>query len=304
MVLRLFFPLVLVAAALAAEQTQLPAQQKPAEQRPATANAGQVDQLPVSIEDIKKGLEETPPPARKLNLTPLQPTFTVHIYGDRPLLVPFKETLKQPWEPIPPGGIEAYEFMNMVTPPQARPYGAFNSTELAQVALTSFLSGLGMQEIAKGVHAARQARREREEADARAEIEGELTALQAANAAASADGGGAAPARACDPPPGLLTPTTAGDTVTSPRLVRRVNPNLSGVTHAYPGGPVIIQAGIDEHGKVISTCVVTGVDPDVDTLTESAVRQWRFEPARRKADGTPVGLLVAVSVEIHPPPAR
>ncbi len=292
--------LILVAGpASAGQQAQAPPAQKPVAASPSDAS-----QIPVSIDDIKKGLEE-PPQTKKLNLTPVQPTFTVHVYGDRPLLVPFKDTLKQPWEPIPPGGIEAYEFLNMVTPPQARPYGAFNSGELAQVALTSLLASLGMREIGKGVQSAEKAARARAEVDARAEIEGELAALKAANAAAEADGAGAGTQGAsCGHPPGMLTPTTAGDTVTSPRLIKRVNPNLSGIGHSYPGGPVIVEAGVDEHGRVVSTCVVTGVDADVNKVTEDAVRQWLFVPAHRKSDGTPVGLVVAVAVEVHPPAGR
>ncbi len=293
----LLLALVLFATPVSAAQPQQPTPQ----QNPAQTNTATTDQLPVSVQDIKKGLEEPPPPV-KLNLTPVQPTFTVHVYGDRPLLVPFQDTLKQPWEAIPPGGINAYEFLNMTTPPQARPYGAFTSGELAQVALTSLLTSLGMREIGKGVRSAQQAARSRAEAEARDEIQGELNALKAANAAAAAghgDGGGT-----CEHPPGLLTPAAAGDTVTSPRLIKRVNPNLAGVLHPYPGGPIIIEAGVDEHGRVVSTCVVTGVDADVDKLTEAAVRQWRFEPARKKADGAPVGLIVAVAVEIHAPGDR
>jgi hypothetical protein len=131
----------------------------------------------VSMDRIKEQLGRDQPLKIDLN----QPVFRVDIIGrHRPLLKDFVEGLKFDWEPIPAGGRDYYEFMTMVTPPQARPYGAFVNGELAQVAATSFANALLQTGLFRAVNIARDAWRERQEEQARELVRRELEAyLQA-----------------------------------------------------------------------------------------------------------------------------
>jgi hypothetical protein len=131
------------------------------------------DELGISLERVKFALEQVQPPPLKIALDP--PTFRVRIIEKyRGVLPDFMDTLKFPWEPIPKGGLAAYEFMNMVTPPQARPYGAFNSGELAQVAATSLVSALIMYGLKQGGSYLHDRYRDRVEAQIREEVKREL----------------------------------------------------------------------------------------------------------------------------------
>jgi hypothetical protein len=101
------------------------------------------DDLGVSLDRVRFALAQTALPP--LKIAPDTPTFRVQIVEKPPFTLPsFIETMKTPRQWVPSGGVANYEFMNMVTPPQARPYGAFNSGELAQVAATSLVSALLM----------------------------------------------------------------------------------------------------------------------------------------------------------------
>jgi len=75
-----------------------------------------------------------------------KPTFRVDIIArNKPFVPSLADTLKViPWQPISKTGRDYDEIMAMITPPQARPYGAFVNGELLQVALTSVLSNLLM----------------------------------------------------------------------------------------------------------------------------------------------------------------
>jgi hypothetical protein len=135
-------------AAAAQSQQQPPATESHEVGQPTPEDLG------VSLDRVKFALARLPRHLLKIN--PDTPTFRVQIIEKRPITVPsFTETLKVPRQWVPSGGIANYEFMNMVTPPQARPYGAFNSGELAQVAATSLVSALimyGLQQGAGYVH--------------------------------------------------------------------------------------------------------------------------------------------------------
>jgi hypothetical protein len=101
------------------------------------------EQLGVSFDRVKAALERELGPA--LRISSDQPTFRVEIIEKRkPFLPDFTEGLKIDWQPVTATGLYHDEFMSMVTPPQARPYGAFVNGELVQVALTSVLNSLLM----------------------------------------------------------------------------------------------------------------------------------------------------------------
>jgi hypothetical protein len=162
------------------------------EQRP-----GSEVQLPVSLDRIKRELGEAPPPpAPSLKIGEL-PTFRVTVYGRRkPILPDFSASLKQEWQPIVPGGIHNLEVMNMITPPQARPFAAHINGDLAQVAASALVNALLGRAMLTGYHAARKGWRNHREQQVHDEVAAELAAFLLANP---------------QPPPETLPAKKAGD---------------------------------------------------------------------------------------------
>jgi hypothetical protein len=110
------------------------------------------------------------------------PTFRVTIEARRkPILPDFQETLKQPWQAPIPGGIHNKEILDMITPPEARPYGAFVNQDLLEVAITTFLQQLGMRAAGRGLSSVGDALRDWREEQIRREVEEELAAFKRAN---------------------------------------------------------------------------------------------------------------------------
>ena len=154
-------------AAAGAQTTGTPAQRPSRQQEaPAADTPINVEALPISLERIGEGLERTP----VIDLEALRPTFRVQIVGARP-----RWTLGIDWlgtdEGIkPPAGTPWHnQYLNMVTPPQARSFGAFEGTDLLQVVGTSFVQALAAGLVTGKIKSAVQARRERrarEEVDA------------------------------------------------------------------------------------------------------------------------------------------
>lgn len=154
-------------AGAAQSQQPKPAAESPEDQQPTPGDLG------VSLDRVKFALAQTALP--KLKIVPDTPTFRVQVIEKRPInLPPFIETLKIPRQWVPSGGIANYEFMNMVTPPLARPYAAFNSGELAQVVATSLVSALIMYGLRQGAGYVRDWYRESLEARTREDVQREL----------------------------------------------------------------------------------------------------------------------------------
>ncbi|MGB9417766.1 MAG: energy transducer TonB [Acidobacteriaceae bacterium] len=63
------------------------------------------------------------------------------------------------------------------------------------------------------------------------------------------------------------------------------HPDLSALAHGTRGD-VILDAVIDEHGKITGLTLLKGLDPSVDQAVIATVRQWLFTPATK--DGVPV----------------
>jgi hypothetical protein len=101
-------------------------------------------------------------------------------------MVPIAESLAPGWEPAIPGGRHHKEFLDLVTPPQARPYGAFQNGDLVQVVATSMANALLMSAAVHGVKQALAAARKARAARIRGEVERELKAVQDAAARAAA----------------------------------------------------------------------------------------------------------------------
>jgi protein TonB len=65
----------------------------------------------------------------------------------------------------------------------------------------------------------------------------------------------------------------------------RPTPDLSTLPHGTQGD-VVLNAVIDEHGKISELKLLKGLGSSVDSQVIAAVRQWTYNPATR--NGTPV----------------
>ena len=63
------------------------------------------------------------------------------------------------------------------------------------------------------------------------------------------------------------------------------HPDLSALTSGTKGD-VILDAVIDEHGKITELTLLKGLDPSIDQAVIATVKQWLFTPATK--DGVPV----------------
>jgi protein TonB len=62
-------------------------------------------------------------------------------------------------------------------------------------------------------------------------------------------------------------------------------------------GEVVLEIVVRRDGSVGSVKILDGLEPELDQRAVQAVRQWRFEPARRL--GAPVDVIVEVAVEFR-----
>jgi hypothetical protein len=152
----------LLLSALASAQ---PASQKPAD--PAVA----VDRLPLSVERIEGGLQHEP----VLTFESTRAIFRVEIVGRKPRWLPEIDWLgyQERIGPTPQIPSIHDQFLARVTPPEARSFGAFEGTDLLQVAITSFLQGVATQAVTKKV---RDAARKRREEAAKREVDEAIAA--------------------------------------------------------------------------------------------------------------------------------
>jgi hypothetical protein len=124
-----------------------------------------VDALPISLDRIGKQLEKTP----VLDLSATRPMFRMQIFGTRPRWTTSIDWLGTANGGRPPVGTPWHDqFLNMVTPPEARSFGAFQGTDLLQVMATSLAQGLAVGAVAGKIKTTIRERRERA---ARAEVD-------------------------------------------------------------------------------------------------------------------------------------
>ena len=69
------------------------------------------------------------------------------------------------------------------------------------------------------------------------------------------------------------------------QLHPRPQPDLSALAHGA-GGQVIMDAVIDEHGRITQLTLVHGLGDGIDETVLSTVRNWTFNPATK--DGKPI----------------
>jgi hypothetical protein len=149
-----------------------------------TASA-QPPEPPVSLQRIRRALDEPQPAIR---LQPVvrpgdqQATYRVEIFAPRELLVPFADSLDPGWQAVAFGGVHHREIMDMITPPAARPFGAFDGGELATVAATSLAGAALIEGVTRAVRAMAAGIRKRRMEAIRREVEAELAAVKKAAA--------------------------------------------------------------------------------------------------------------------------
>ncbi|MDX1583237.1 MAG: energy transducer TonB [Thermoanaerobaculia bacterium] len=89
-----------------------------------------------------------------------------------------------------------------------------------------------------------------------------------------------------------------GGRVLPPRLIRRVEPNYPEEAKEFRvSGVVILEATIDQEGKVKRTRVMRGLPFGLSEAAEEAVKAWKYEPATM--DGEPVTVAYTVTVEFN-----
>jgi periplasmic protein TonB len=101
------------------------------------------------------------------------------------------------------------------------------------------------------------------------------------------------------PPPAPVShePVRIGGQLSAPALVKRVEPIYPAIAQlAAIDGVVILDAIVDEHGRVQSLKVLRG-HPLLAKAATAAVEQWEYEPL--KLNGTPTPFELTVSLWFH-----
>jgi len=99
------------------------------------------------------------------------------------------------------------------------------------------------------------------------------------------------------PPPVSHEPVRIGGQVQAPALLKRVEPIYPSIAQlAAIDGIVILDAIVDEHGRIRSLKVLRG-HPLLAKAATEAVQQWEYEPL--KLNGTPTAFELTVSLWFH-----
>ena len=152
--------------AIALSVLVLTGQQEPAPPPPASA------ELPVSLDRIQRALAAPP----GIELKEQQPVFRVEVFGRKPTL---EEILGEKFwiGPIPYGGMTHSEYLDMVTPKMAQPYGGFSGGHLLAQAALTLVQQWGLKQAIKKY---REALTAREREAARKEVMEALAELEEA----------------------------------------------------------------------------------------------------------------------------
>ena len=78
------------------------------------------------------------------------------------------------------------------------------------------------------------------------------------------------------------------------KRIRWDPPDPKTVARPYPDGVVIVEAGIDQKGQVVSACVLRGVRSDFDKAAQVAVLKWKFDPLMLQGQSVSAFLTVTV----------
>ena len=139
---------------------------------PAQSTPVNTDQLPISLDRIQQKLEHRP----AINLDLIRPNFRAEVIEKRPDWWSDIDWLgEQAHLPQPTTPRWHDDFLNMVTPPQARLYGQSNNGDLAQLVATSMVQAIVTRALVAKVRNASQNRRKRQ---AQQEVDDAIAAWQ------------------------------------------------------------------------------------------------------------------------------
>jgi TonB family protein len=91
-------------------------------------------------------------------------------------------------------------------------------------------------------------------------------------------------------------PVKPGSGIEPPVLIKEIRPlYTTDARRRSIEGDVVLDIVVRNNGSVGAIKITRGLEPGLDQKAVEAVRQWRFQPARRR--GTPVDVVVEVAVE-------
>lgn len=151
-----------------------PSQAPPPDEAADPQTAGE---LPVSLERIRRGLERDDTLLRAAGES-RHPIFRIDVDAELPSFSAFIGEDESLSSPAPWGGMTHNEFLTMVTPPQARSYGAFTNGDLLQVLATSILGSYAMGGATALLGRVPDVIRQGREAAARREVQRTLAELE------------------------------------------------------------------------------------------------------------------------------
>jgi hypothetical protein len=146
-------------------------EQAPAQAPQRTAPGVDVDELPISVDRIGRRLSNPSPISLELS----QPIFRTEVVESRPTWLGDIEWLPDADArlPVPSGPASHREFLTMVTPQQARPFGQVQGWDLLQLVASSFAQGVATNMVAGKIKRAAERRRA---AEVRAEVDAAIEA--------------------------------------------------------------------------------------------------------------------------------
>jgi TonB family protein len=98
----------------------------------------------------------------------------------------------------------------------------------------------------------------------------------------------------------ITIPRSGSPGVPDPRLVAEVKPDYSvEATRTLQQGLVVLDAVVLADGSVDQVTVTRSLDLDLDQAAVAAVRQWKFEPARKDGQPLPVRVVVEMSFSLR-----
>lgn len=82
-----------------------------------------------------------------------------------------------------------------------------------------------------------------------------------------------------------------------PRVTKQVDPKYTGSRGFRVEGTVSLRAVVSSRGLPSEVQIIKGLGPEVDESAVEAVKQWRFEPAKK--NGKALAVRVAVDIRFH-----
>lgn len=106
------------------------------------------------------------------------------------------------------------------------------------------------------------------------------------------------------PAPGPLRPVRVGGQITTPALVKRVEPTYPAIARAAKlTGTVILELTVDANGQVRGVDVLRSQGP-LDQAAIDAVKQWRYSPLVLNGIPTPFVVTVTMNFSLRNAAAR